>query len=121
MTKKTTKREMFAQLMEKYPLTAEEKAFCEHEIELLEKKKSGERKPTATQIANEALKAEILRVLEEAETPMTVSEIAKAHATAYGVEAYSTQKLSPILSKLTDELKVVKTVEKRKSYFAIAE
>lgn len=60
MTKKMTKKEMFAQLMENYPLTDEEKAFCAHEIELLERKRSGERKPTATQVANKGIKVTIL-------------------------------------------------------------
>ena len=78
MTKKMTKKEMFAQLMEKYPLTAEEKAFCEHEIELLNKKASGERKPTATQTANEGLKAEILSFMaEQPHRLFTISELIK--------------------------------------------
>ena len=83
-----------------------------------EKKSSAERKPTATQIANEHLKDVILEVLTKATEPMTVSEIIKAHAE---LSALSTQKVSPQLAKLVDELKVVKTTEKRKSYFAIAE
>lgn len=83
-----------------------------------EKKSSAERKPTATQIANEHLKDVILEVLTEATEPMTVSEIIKAHAELVEL---STQKVSPQLAKLVDEKKVVKTTEKRKSYFAIAE
>ena len=83
-----------------------------------EKKSSAERKPTATQIANEHLKDVILEVLTEATEPMTVSEIIKAHAE---LAELSTQKVSPQLAKLVDEKKVVKTTEKRKPYFAIAE
>lgn len=83
-----------------------------------EKKSSAERKPTATQIANEHLKDVILEVLTEATEPMTVSEIIKAHTE---LAELSTQKVSPQLAKLVDEKKVVKTTEKRKSYFAIAE
>ena len=83
-----------------------------------EKKSSAERKPTATQIANEHLKDVILEVLTEATEPMTVSEIIKAHAE---LAELSTQKVSPQLAKLVDEKKVNKTTEKRKSYFAIAE
>ncbi|MBE6148171.1 MAG: hypothetical protein E7167_01465 [Firmicutes bacterium] len=82
-----------------------------------EKKASAERKPTATQIANEHLKDVILGVLTEATKPMTVSEIIKAHAE---LATLSTQKISPQLTKLVDEKKIVKTVEKRKSYFSIA-
>lgn len=83
-----------------------------------EKKSSAERKPTATQIANEHLKDVILEVLTEATEPMTVSEIIKAHAE---LAELSTQKVSPQLAKLVDEKKVNKTTEKRKSYFVIAE
>ncbi len=83
-----------------------------------EKKSSAERKPTATQIANEHLKDVILEVLTKATEPMTVSEIIKAHAE---LAELSTQKVSPQLAKLVDEKKVNKTTEKRKSYFAIAE
>lgn len=83
-----------------------------------EKKSSAERKPTATQIANEHLKEIVLEVLEQATEPMTVSEIIKAHAELQGL---TTQKVSPLVAKLVDELKVNKTIEKRKSYFAIAE
>ena len=83
-----------------------------------EKKSSAERKPTATQIANEHLKDVILEVLTEATEPMTVSEIIKEHAE---LAELSTQKVSPQLAKLVDEKKVNKTTEKRKSYFVIAE
>lgn len=117
MTKKMTKREMFAKMLEKYDFTVEEKEFIEHEIELLEKKKSGERKPTATQIANEGLKGVILEVLAVAEEPMTISEIIKAHEDLQGL---STQKVSPLLSALVKEFKVVRIEEKRKAYFKIA-
>lgn len=82
-----------------------------------EKKASAERKPTPTQIANGHLRDVILEVLAEATNPMTVSEIIKAHAE---LAELSTQKISPQLGKLVDEKKVVKTVEKRKSYFSIA-
>ena len=117
MTKKITKREMFAMMMEKYNFTEEERAFIEHEIELLDKKKSGERKPTATQIANEGLKDVILEVLAGAEIPMTISEIIKAHEELQGL---STQKVSPLISSLVKEFKVVRIEEKRKAYFKIA-
>lgn len=117
MTKKITKREMFAMMMEKYNFTEEERAFIEHEIELLDKKKSGERKPTATQIANEGLKDVILEVLESAENPMTISEIIKAHSALHKL---SRQKVSPLISSLVKAEKVVRIEEKRKAYFTIA-
>ena len=116
MTKKITKREMFAMMMEKYNFTEEERAFIEHEIELLDKKKSGERKPTATQIANEGLKETIIAVLTGAE-PMTISDIIKAHEDLHEL---STPKVSALVTQLVKAEKVVRIEEKRKAYFTIA-
>ena len=76
--KKMTKRDYFNSILSKYPLTDEEKAFVEHELELLAKKNASEKKPTAQQTANEAIKEVILRVLTDAGSMMTVSEILKA-------------------------------------------
>ena len=118
MTKKITKRERFEKMLEKYPFTEEEREFIAHEIELLSKKSSGERKPTKTQIENEGLKAIVLEVLECAESPLTVSDIIKAHEQLCGL---STQKVTPLVSALEREGKIVKTVEKRRNYYSIAE
>lgn len=117
MTKKITKKERFEKMLETYAFTAEERKFIEHEIELLEKKASGERKPTPTQIANEGLKGVILEVLATAESPMTISEIIKSHEELAGL---STQKVSPLISALVKEFKVVRIEEKRKAYFKLA-
>ena len=114
MTKKITKREMFAMMMEKYNFTEQERAFIEHEIELLDKKKSGERKPTATQIANEGLKEIIMEVLNSTEEMLTVTDIIKSHA---DLAELSNQKVSSLMTQLKDAGKVEKVVEKRKAYF----
>lgn len=115
MTKKLTKRQMFAQIKDKYPLTEAEVAFIDHEIDLLEKKNtSGERKPTATQKANEGIKESILVVLEDGEKK-TVTDIVKA------IDGeYTNQKISALMRQLVEDNKVEKIVEKRKSYFKIA-
>ncbi|MBE6148164.1 MAG: hypothetical protein E7167_01430 [Firmicutes bacterium] len=119
MTKKMTKKEMFAQLIEKYALTAEERAFCEHEIELLNKKSTGERKPTATQVANEGLKVGILAYMaNEPNRLFSISELIKEVPELAGL---STQKVSPLMSALEKAEKVVKIVEKRKSLYKLAE
>ena len=114
MTKKITKRERFEKMLEKYDFTEEERAFIEHEIELLDKKKSGERKPTATQIANEGLKEIIMEVLNSTEEMLTVTDIIKSHA---DLAELSNQKVSSLMTQLKDAGKVEKVVEKRKSYF----
>jgi hypothetical protein len=52
-------------------------ARMEHEIELLAKKNSAERKPTKNQIANSALGEKILSVMED-DTFYTISQILKS-------------------------------------------
>lgn len=121
MTKKMTKKEMFAQIMANYALTDEEKAFIQHEIELLEKKntrKDGSKAMTATQKANEVLKARIVEILSKAEKPMSVSEIAKSDSE---LAELSGQKVSAIITLLKND-GIVKRVEiKRKAYFKLTD
>ena len=121
MTKKMTKKEMFAQIMASYPLTDEEKAFIQHEIELLEKKntrKDGSKTMTATQKANEVLKARIVEILSNTEKPMSVSEIAKSDSE---LAELSGQKVSAIITLLKND-GIVKRVEiKRKAYFKLTD
>ena len=62
--KKMTKREMFEQIKANYSLTNEEVAFIDHELELLAKKNSAEKKPTAVQVANEGIKQSIVDGME---------------------------------------------------------
>ena len=113
--KKVTKREMFEGIKANYDLTADEIAFIDHELELLAKKNAsgGERKPTATQRANEGVKEEILAVLSD--EAVTVTEIVKS------LEAdYTNQKISALLRQLIADGKVEKVVDKRKSLFKLA-
>ena len=98
---KMTKREMFEALKAKYDFDEVEVAFIDHEIDLLARKNSGEKKPTPTQVANEGIKDEILAILDK---PMTVTEIAKALA-----EDYANQKVSALVRQLVSDNKVVRT------------
>ena len=75
-TKKLTKAQMFAQIKANYPLTADEVKFIDHELELLSKKNSAEKKPTAQQTANEAVKQAILKGMEPNRL-YTIGEIIK--------------------------------------------
>lgn len=122
MTKKMTKKEMFAVIAETIAtMEVENKAemlnFIDHEIELLNKK-SGKSGQTKTQKENELLKAELLTALGEMDKPVTISEFCEQ--TAYPVGKLSNQKLSALLNQMVKAETVVKTVEKKKSYFAIA-
>lgn len=119
---KMTKRDYFNQVLaivenakENIENYEDVKNFVEHEIELLNKKKSNT-KPTKTQVENEKIKARILEVLTEVNEVMTISEL----MTADGLEGYSNQKLSALANQLVKEEKVVKTSVKKVSYFKIA-
>lgn len=123
MTKRMTKKEMFAVIAETInAVEVENKAemlnFIDHEIELLEKKssKSGQ---TKTQKENELLKAELLTALGEMDKAVTISEFCEK--TSHPVGKLSNQKLSALLNQMCKANTVVKTIEKKKSYFAVAQ
>lgn len=79
----------------------------------LEKKSSVDRKPTATQIANEALGNEIVAFLRE-NGKKTVSDLIKEMPAC---SELSNQKVAAIVRTLSNEGKVKRTEEKRKAYF----
>ena len=122
MTKKMTKKEMFAMVAKvvensEVANKAEMLDFIAHEVELLEKKnsKTGQ---TKTQKENEVLMAQLLEALAEFDRPITVSEFMKE--SSHEVATLSNQKLSALLKKLVDSKKVIKAVEKKKSFFSLA-
>ena len=114
--KKMTKREMFEQI--KTHLTDPAAvAFVEHELELLAKKNSGEKKPTAQQVANDGIKTAIA----EGMTPnrlYTVTELIKEIPECAEL---TNQRVSALLRQMIADGVIVKTVDKRKSYFQIVE
>ena len=118
-TKKITKRDRFNALLALSEVQADADlvAFIEHEIELLDKKNSSEKKLTAQQTANEGIKDAIVESMEENRL-YTVTEIIKEVAEC---NELTNQRVSALLRQLISEGKVVKTIDKRKSYFQIAE
>ena len=114
-TRKPTKREMFNGLLAIPGLTQEQKDFINHEIELLNKKNSGDKKPTATQVANEALKVAIVEGMEPNRL-YTVTEIIKEVPACAGL---NNQKVSPLMNQLVDAEVLTKTIDKRRSYFSL--
>ena len=115
--KKITKREMWNQILEKYPLTDEEKGYINHEIELLDKRNSKDRKPTATQQANEGIKEDIVAYLENVDKPQSITDIIKH---AEGCEDLSNQRVSALVRQLKEAGKVVRTEVKGRAYFSLA-
>ena len=112
-TKKMTKADYFKQIMANYPLTAEEKAFVEHELELLAKKNSAEKKPTAQQVANESIKQAILDRMEDNRL-YTITELQKSIPACAEL---SNQRVSAIIRQMIG-VTIDRTVDKRKAYFS---
>lgn len=113
--RKPTKKQMFEGLLAMPTITEEQKKFIEHELELLTKKNSGEKKPTATQVANELLKAEIAEGME-ANRLYTVTEVIKEIPACAGL---TNQKVSPLMNAMVESGVLTKVVEKRRSYFKL--
>ena len=112
---KMTKRDYFNQILSKYPLTVDEKAFIDHELELLERKNAsgGAKAPTATQKANADLKVAILDSMDIG-VRYTITELGKL----IGVE--SNQKVSALVRQLKMDNLVIRSEEKGKAYFTKA-
>lgn len=114
-TKKPTKKQMFSAIIAKYPLTEDEKSFLNHEIELLEKKNSADKKPTAIQVANNGLKEAILNHMEK-DKSYTVSALIKS---VPDLNELSNQKVTALMRGLIDEGKVEKFTEKKSTLFRV--
>ena len=115
-TKKMTKREMFEQIKSHLTDPAEV-AFVEHELELLAKKNSSEKTPTAQQTASESIKTASTNVMT-ANRLYTVTELIKEIPECAEL---TNQRVSALLRQMIADGTVVKTVDKRKSYFQIVE
>lgn len=89
-------------------------------IEQLDKKAQAPKKPTAKQVEALAEAEEVLEALQAVSKAVTVSELMEA-APDLVTKYKSNQKISALLRKLEEAGKVVKTVEKRKSYFKAAQ
>jgi hypothetical protein len=119
--KKMTKRDYFNALLtidavKSNPALVE---FVEHELELLAKKNaSGSGKMTATQVANEGIKAEILECMaNEPNRMFTISEMQKSFDCCAEM---SNQRVSALVRQLVNDGKVERIEDKRKAYFKIA-
>lgn len=113
---KMTKREMFEMIKGVCTNDTRIVEFCEHEIELLNRK-SSKNTQTKTQIENENIKGAIVNALTEIAKPVTITEMQELNTE---MANYSNQKLSALLKQLVESNQVVKTIEKKKSYFTVA-
>jgi hypothetical protein len=113
MANKMTYVSVISDVLEGVALTDEHKEKLTALKASLEKRASGERKPTATQKANVAVKESIAEFLGTVEFA-TATEVGKACG------EISNQKASALLKQMVDEGTVEKFSEKRKTYFKIA-
>ncbi len=85
------------------------------------KKNSAERKPTATQTANEGYKGAILTFLSEnADKAFTINDLMKAVPEVAAAEL-TNQRVSALVRQMVLEGAVTRSEVKRKAYFQIAE
>ena len=116
MTNKMTIRDYFNEVIElaKANDRSDIVEFAESRIAVLDKK-SANKKPTKTQEENEEIKTDILDNLTD--EGVTVSEL-QSKSTILG--SLSNQRVSALLRQLIADGKVVKIVDKKKSYFSLA-
>ena len=110
--KKMTKADYFKQIMANYPLTEDELKFVEHELELLVKKNSAEKKPTAQQVANAGVADAIYGGMVEG-TLYSITDLIK---TVPECADLTNQRVSAIVRGMLGT-KVERIEEKRKAYF----
>ena len=116
---KLTKAQKYA-MLKAIPSVAENSVlveFIDHELELLAKKNSSEKKPTAQQTANEGIKSAILEGMEPNRL-YTITELIKEIPECADM---TNQRVSALVRQLKDELKVERVEEKRKAYFRLAQ
>ena len=117
--KKITKRDRFNTLLTYAEVKANPDmvAFIQHEIELLNNRNTGDRKPTAQQTANEGIKTVIHDLLHGAPNRLfTITEMQKESAE---LGELSNQRISAIVNQMVkaEGATVEKVIDKRKTYF----
>lgn len=117
MEKKMTKREVINAMLANEVVSANEVwvGYLTNELALLDKK-SANKKPSKTQVANEGIKDLIEDVLSASDKALTVTEIL---ASGVFEPLTSPQKISALLKQMVEAGKVVKTVEKKVSRFSV--
>lgn len=114
MENKKTKRELFTELLA-IATNDEQKAFINHELELLAKKHDN-KKMTKAQEENSKVKELIFTEIARFNKPVTVSQLQGVP----DLKEYTNQKISALIKQLVENGDVVRTEEKRVAYFNIA-
>lgn len=113
--KKITKRERFESLLNIPAVSADPGLvdFINHELELLTKKNSTDKKPTAQQVANESIKQAILDGME----PNRLYTITELQKSIPACAELSNQRVSAIVRQMIG-VSINRTEDKRKAYFS---
>lgn len=116
-TRKPTKRDNFNALLKLSEVKADPKLveFITHEIDLLDRKNTVDKKPTATQVANEGIKADIKAFLDAHKgEKFTVSALMKS---VPAIAEASNQKVSSLVRQMVLDGQADRIEDKRKAYF----
>lgn len=89
-------------------------------IEQLESKSNAPKKPTKVQEANEGVKGVILATLQEIGKPVTITELMASNEELSPTKI-SAQKVSSLVTQMVKAGTLVRTEEKRKAYFSVAQ
>ena len=124
MANKKVKRDYFMEIREIVKDNAELVAFVDHELELLARKNTGNTQ-TKVQKENVAVAEMLLEELAKAGRTtitdlMNTSEVIQNYTLENG-NKLTNQKISAIFKQQLEAGNITKIVEKKKSYFAIAE
>lgn len=112
-----TKKEMFAEIRKAVITNDEMVAFIDHEIELLNRKGNSSKKPTKTQIENDAFKAIIVEYLTTVDAPKTIKEL---QAEVAEIADLTNQRITHMLTDLVKAGKLSKEYVKKTPYYSIA-
>ena len=118
--RKPTKRDNFNALLNIEAVKADPSLveFIEHEIALLDKKNSAERKPTAKQVENAGFKADILAWMEPS-TNYACADIVKGVPSIVAA-GLSANRVTAMLTQLVNDGSIVRETENRKSVYHLA-
>lgn len=125
MEKKLTKKEMFEMIKEVCVDKTDIIDFCNHEIELLNKKNS-KTGATKTQKENEKIANMLIEELTKIGKPISITDLMNTSEVVknYVLEnerPLSNQKISAIFKQLVENKRIVRTQDKKKTYFSIGE
>ena len=117
--KKLTKKDRFNQLLEIPAVQADTEmvAFIEHEIELLSRKSTSEKKPTQRQIQGESMKEAIINFME----PNVLYSGSDLLRQVKELDGESNQRVASLMKQLMEKEGMVERItEKGKVYWKLA-